>query len=484
MSLQMKLQSQEERLADHNTRLQQQDTQIRLLTSLVNSLRETVEEMKTSLQELQSSRLVFSTGLLDNSKHINPQQPTAEATKQAQLEIEEVGHLRAENAALKAKLDSIASVVGVSTTTTSQTQALAGPPNPMSQTVLGKRKCNDRVVGTGASQLPESDPEDDAPSLQVLASQADDPYGIGRSQDVLPGSKAVSEDQSEVARPKVMPQSKKSRTEHGPSYDRGSAARAEASQLRRNNRVIVDEDVLTASGLTNPLHEASDEELEHSNSALLTPTTHRPLPTTVLGPSIQNGDHQAISSMRAGTPEADRNEAGASLSAVVPGIVTDVTKPALIRSSIGNNVEFSDDDQVDESYQRTENVEAPCQGPPQHAQDSTENDASERLVQSRRTRGKTATESAQSRRGVAHPTTEHESATGIVEMCLSGSTQDTADIVFSGRKPWYEKTLSTGKETGDGSPMGADIRVTRKQQRAEELRRRDELAKQALEMDD
>ncbi|KAL2406788.1 hypothetical protein ABEF93_008559 [Exophiala dermatitidis] len=137
--LEMRLRTYEERLASQSARLQQQDTQIHLLTSLVNSFRDSMEDMKASLRELRSRSGVLQTESLSRSSLVGATHAPGTGTTHAHSGSGEVEQLRAENARMKARLEGIASAMGVEIESPSPA-VLDERPNESSRNILGKRK--------------------------------------------------------------------------------------------------------------------------------------------------------------------------------------------------------------------------------------------------------------------------------------------------------------------------------------------------------
>ncbi|EXJ78025.1 hypothetical protein A1O3_09185 [Capronia epimyces CBS 606.96] len=526
--LEMRLRSQEERLASQNARLQQQDTHIQLLTSLVNSCRESVEDMKATLRELQSSSVVSQTGLLARTEFAGKAKVTDIATRLGQSGSGEVGQLRAENAALKARLDSIASVMGVASGKVPQTVAFSG-----AQGVLGKRKRNDSVIRSVSPQLPVPDKQDVAWSTQIPTPQSGGPPGTDLFHDTSTASTNVSSDGDSRATSRQPMQRRKHGQERSrPSADRGSTVPRGRSQPRGNHSGSVEEDFAPARRLTGALHETCGDELERSGSALLNLFTRKTLTTATTVPETSAQlDEQPLPSSVAGNGISlqQRNRVRHAQDDLVAPMDVESSKPSGTHFSI-TNVEFSDDDQADESFRQNENVDVTPgvtrgETHSQGVQDSAQSDS--HSVPSRQTRRKTALAQGMLQTGKSD-SKKHDKASGearaqirdknqlsqlqsplnhispattaapprtmnengrpeeMAKALSSESRQETTEIASS-RKHEVEKASWTQKattQTGDSEPLAAEMRLTRRQQLAEEIRRRDQLAKEAMEMDD
>ncbi|KAL2444705.1 hypothetical protein ABEF95_017164 [Exophiala dermatitidis] len=137
--LELRLRTYEERLASQSARLQQQDTQIHLLTSLVNSFRDSMEDMKASLRDLRSRSGILQTDPLSRNSLFGATHTPGTGTTHAHSGSGEVEQLRAENARMKARLEGIASAMGVELESPSPA-VLDERPNGSSRDLLGKRK--------------------------------------------------------------------------------------------------------------------------------------------------------------------------------------------------------------------------------------------------------------------------------------------------------------------------------------------------------
>ncbi|EXJ88656.1 hypothetical protein A1O1_05587 [Capronia coronata CBS 617.96] len=513
--LEMRLSAQEERLAAQNVRLQQQETQIQLLTSLVDTFRDSLQEMKSTLRELQSQRSMLQT---ESSKIDVTGDPegTENAMTEAQPIDAEVERLRAENAAMKAKLDSIASAVGAVPRKPPQSTP-AGPMDEPSQNVLGKRKRDGSIARSSASQVSNA---------QFPASQAADVADTVQTQEPPIASDVSPTEQPERISRKSTQQNKKIRKGPGLSHDEALVGRGERLQTTRRNKGTTNEDQRATNGTKDGLLETPDEMSETSGAALLDLFTQgsRATRVTTREESMQRNGQQESRSRASRSQQGMNSDTPAQAhSQIRVGIVS--AKPVGSRLSSGNNVEFSDDDLVNEPYEHNNHGDG-TQGdePKQNLHDLSQIEAFQDSTPALRTQRKTTAavqslhairetrfdehvqtsrEARMQARGMnkedlqkasydqvrpmkttqvamdapIHTSNEREPPDETVEDSSSQPRQEPADttsLVQDQREP----------AIGDSAAKGLGGSLSRKQQRAEEIRRRDQLAKEALEMDD
>ncbi|KAK5211868.1 hypothetical protein LTR07_001715 [Exophiala xenobiotica] len=154
LGMEARLKGQEEKLAAQDQKIQQQDTQIRLLTSLLETLRSTVDDLKTTLKELKPQNTSPRNDPLDQNElartldaMLKGLQPTLPNTAEAE-------RLRAENAAIKARVEKLESTGNLSRNSDES-------PN-----VLGKRKRPSALVEPRVPSLTDATRRHASPSFQ------------------------------------------------------------------------------------------------------------------------------------------------------------------------------------------------------------------------------------------------------------------------------------------------------------------------------
>ncbi|KIX01479.1 uncharacterized protein Z518_09205 [Rhinocladiella mackenziei CBS 650.93] len=350
----LKIKSQEKKIAAQEERIQQQEIQIKLVASLLGAFQQTLDDVKSSIRELKSQNAASRFEPGGQNDFVGSLESMVEGMRNAQSSDRECQELRAENAAMKARLESVASAVSISAGDFPQIGGTAS--DAKSSNVLGKRKRNTSLSRSGATQPP---PIGGRNGFQLGQNKS-------LTQIPTPQSSHTSDQDASTTSRNVSPEEHRGtlsqedwQCSNGPpEQDGGSTGEATSTleqhrdwdRIKRNN---------PAPSLTGRLSQVSASELVRS----LLQGPSNPIGQEKLVPrgSTQDDDNQNLSfddttrTFPDKTPPQETN-AKAPLRTEPEHVIgnqkgmhmeVDLAAASGLRRSMGDNVEFSDDDYGD-----------------------------------------------------------------------------------------------------------------------------------------
>lgn len=170
-----RLKSQEEKIMAQDLRIQQQDSQIRILTSLLDSFRATLDELKGTVLGLQSQRL--ETNLVGPSQNdlVGSLESMLRSVRNAQSNTREREELLAENASLKSRLQNIATAIGRSSEDTPSDLASTNALGKRKRNSELARSGRCLALSGGTAHNRSAECEDFPPSQQMPTPQSINP---------------------------------------------------------------------------------------------------------------------------------------------------------------------------------------------------------------------------------------------------------------------------------------------------------------------
>lgn len=394
-TVKLQLAMQDTRLRSQEVKLQHQDTQIQILISLLDSVRRTLEEIKTSMRELQSRNSVTHFRKPDENDLLGNLESVVRAMRNSRSCNGEVEELREENAAMRAKLDTIASAMGVPAGELAK--STLSTSNKSSPNVLGKRKRNSGIEASGAAPTRAHDLENGSSSTPIptphssCASDGHCRQSSNSSEKPTPEEQQPNSSRDEIDRPSRNAPSQRIVSESAVHFAPVATSTAWTKMNTRGSEVSSSEEVSgTLQRLPNP------------------PSQDRPSSRA----SVENDDCQ-VSTLQAANnqpqPENNKDNTAHEESGQVfpndaePSMDLDPSGPSYTQFPVGDSVEFGDDDQPSPFSAQEPNAEQSDSQNPAPLEIFAPGDASCHSAPSKRTRSKTK---AGSRRRVTDSTTD------------------------------------------------------------------------------
>ena len=341
LGMEARLKGQEEKLTAQDQKIQQQDTQIRLLTSLLETLRGTMEDLKTTLKELKSQTASSRNDALDHSDLTRTLESMFKGLQGTLPNTAEAERLRAENAAIKARIERLESTGTLSRI------------SDESLNVLGKRKRPSALVESMVPSFADATLRHASPSFQ-------------------PGSSFVQMPTPQSSNPSDHRSQNTSTTSRNSSPDEEQSGNVSEQYLQPTEDSMEQNEVNAVSTPQQSDSQLSDQAREHDESSLQIEPENQALVQTSTRPrqarkSEQPGappvdERQGLSSdgFAEGQDDGARQQANGDImefscqddTADLGDVDTSVTQ-----LSAANNVEFSDDQQQETRPSPTHDVD-------------------------------------------------------------------------------------------------------------------------------